>query len=147
MATRKDIKDSKYLDKMDCEPAVKVTIDRCVEEDVSMENKPTKLKHVLYFKELQKGMVLNLTNWDRIESITKESDSDNWNGAVITLYNDPTVEFGGELVGGIRVWVQQVIPAGIEQAQQQPPQRAGLSPNPDYVGDNPPPPTDDDPPF
>ena len=143
MATRKDIKDSKYLDKADCDPAIKLTIAECVEEDVSMENKPERLKHVLYFKEHAKGLVLNLTNWDRIEAITKEADSDNWTGAVITLYNDPTIKFGDEVKGGIRVWVTQVIPAGIEQAQVPQP---GTT-NPGYVGDDPPPPTEDDIPY
>lgn len=144
MATRNDIKDSKYLTKEDCEPAIKVTVLRCDEEDVSMTNEPAKLKYVLYFKEREKGLILNLTNWDRIEAIAKEPNSDNWGGTILTLFNDPTVDFGGKLVGGVRVWVAQVVPDGIDQAQSpaKPPQG-----NAAYRGDGPPPPTEADVPF
>lgn len=142
MATRKDITESKYLTKDDCEPAIKVTVSHCTEENVALANQPPKMKYVLYFKEKEKGMVLNLTNFERIVLITGRPDTDNWTNAQLTLFNDPTVDFGGKLVGGIRVWVQQQVP-NIDPAQQLP---QGVTPvtNPDYVGDDPPPPTDDD---
>ena len=91
MATRNDIKNSKYLTKEDCDPAITVTISECREEDVSMANEPAEMKHILYFREQEKGLILNLTNWDRIEAIAKHPDSDNWGGTVIVLFNDPTV--------------------------------------------------------
>ena len=140
MATRNDIKDSNFLTKEDCEPAIEVTVSRCVEEDVSMANEPAKMKYVLYFMEQEKGLILNLTNWDRIEAISKEPDSDNWDGTVITLFNDPTVDYGGKMVGVIRVWVPQVVPAGIRQTQQA---AAPVTQQP-HIGEGPPPPTDAD---
>ncbi len=144
MAKLNDIKDSNYLTKEDCEPAIKVTVLHCDEEDVSMANQPARMKYVVYFKEQAKGMVLNLTNFQRIVSICGKEDTDDWEGVQVTLYNDPTVDFGGKLVGGIRVWVPQQTPPGIASAQS--PQQPEIT-NPGYVGDDPPPPTDDNIPY
>ncbi len=146
MAKLNDIKDSNYLTKDDCEPAIKVTVSCCVEEDVSMANQPAKMKYVVYFKEHEKGMVLNLTNFQRIVSLCGKEDTDDWAGVQVQLFNDPTVDFGGKLVGGIRVWVPQVAPPGVGQqpqpptpTQQQQPSGPGTA-NPDWVGENPSPP-------
>ncbi|KKL17749.1 hypothetical protein LCGC14_2482420 [marine sediment metagenome] len=148
MAKLNDIKDSNYLTKEDCEPALTVTISHCVEEDVSMANQPAKMKYVVYFEGQEKGMVLNLTNFQRIVQVSGRDDTDNWKGVQINLYNDPTVDFGGKLVGGIRVWVQQTAPPGIgaASAKQQSSAEPGTT-NPGYVGDDPPPPTEDDIPY
>lgn len=127
-----DLKDSKFLTKEDCEPAVKVTITGWAEEDVSMETQPTKMKYVLHFKELAKPLVLNNTNGQRIALLTGKDDFDDWTGHQITLFNDPTVEFGGKLVGGIRVWVPQQAPV------------MPATTNPGHRGDGPPPATDAD---
>lgn len=148
MAKLNDIKDSNYLTKEDCEPALKVTVTHCTEENVAMANQPARMKFVLYFKEQAKGMVLNLTNFQRIVSLSGKQDTDDWEGVQVTLFNDPTVDFGGKLVGGIRVWVPQQAPPGVEPqvSTQQPPAGPG-TPNSDWVGDDPPPPTDDDIPY
>lgn len=146
MATLNDIKDSNFLTKEDCEPAIKVTVSHCVEENVAMANQPVRMKYVVFFKELQKGMVLNLTNFQRIVSISGIPDTDNWQGVQITLFNDPTVDFGGKLVGGIRVWVPQTAPPGVQPVKQpvrQPPQGTTST----HVGNGPPPATDADVPF
>jgi len=144
MAKLNDIKDSNYLTKEDCEPAIKVTVTRCTSEDVSMANEPARMKYVLYFRECAKGMVLNLTNFQRIVTLSGRDDTDDWAGVQITLFNDPTVDFGGKLVGGIRVWVPQFAPPDVTNAQ--PPAQPPVT-NPGYVGDDPPPPTDDDIPY
>ena len=98
-----DLKTSKYLTKNDCEPPILVTIEKWDKVDVSKASQPADIKYVLYFKEEDKGMVLNHTNGKRIAKIASNADFDNWIGKQIVLYNDPTVEFGGEEVGGIRV--------------------------------------------
>lgn len=157
MAKLNDIKDSNYLAKEDCEPNLQVTVSHCVEEDVSMANQPTRMKHVLYFQEQSlpkkqdgqtKGMVLNLVNFQRIAQLSGRDDTDNWKGVQFTLYNDPTVDFGGKLVGGIRVWVPQVAPPGMppQAPVQQQPTGPG-TPTTTYRGENPPPPADADVPF
>lgn len=128
-----DLKDSKFLTKEDCGPrGLQVTITGWAEEDVSMETQPTKMKYVLHFKELAKPLVLNNTNGQRIALLTGKDDFDDWTGHQITLFNDPTVEFGGKLVGGIRVSVPQQAPV------------MPATTNPGHRGDGPPPATDAD---
>ena len=131
-----DLKDSKFLSKEDVEPPVRVTIVRYDEQNVAMEDKPERIKHTLYFRELTKGLVLNVTNGQLIQIVTGSDDFKDWIGKQIILYNDPTVSYAGELTGGIRVQVPQ----------PQVPEQTGKA-NPGYVGDDPPPPTNDDIPF
>ncbi len=132
-----DLKDSKFLTKEDADPPIVVTIAGWREMDVSMESQPTRLKYVLDFKEVEKPLVLNNTNGQRIALITGKDDFDDWLGFKITVFNDKMVEFGGKIVGGIRVHVPQPdLPQGVSPVT-----------NPGYVGDDPPPPTEDDVPF
>lgn len=140
MPTVNDLKSSKFLTKHDVEPPVLVTIQSYEELNVAMESQAPEMKWTLSFKELDKPLVLNMTNGQLIEIITGSEDFDNWIGKQIVLYNDKTVSFAGKITGGIRVRAQNVIKQAATTAQ-------GGQPNPDYVGDNPPPPTDDDVPF
>ena len=48
--------------------------------------------------------LLNKTNIKRIAKMYGD-DTDEWIGKEITIYNDPDVEFMGEVVGGLRVRV------------------------------------------
>ena len=139
-----DLKESKFLTKNDVDPPVRVTITNWKHVDVSLEKEPEKMKYVLNFKELPKPLVLNNTNGKRIQKITGEGDFDKWIGAQIVLFNDETVEFAGELVGGIRVQVPQpqvpqIAPEEIDDTPH--PDITGQA-NPNWVGDDPPPPTD-----
>ena len=99
MATMNDFFPSKYLTHEDLKgnDAV-VTIDRVDLENVGDDQRP---KPVCYFRDRQKGFILNKTNFGMIARL-HGSDSDTWNGKVITLY--PTVTpYQGKLVGCIRV--------------------------------------------
>ena len=98
-----ELKNSQFLTKEDCEPDILLTIKSCEEQDVSMENEPTKMKWVMYFKEREKPLVLNVTNGQLIAAILGSEESDDWIGKQIVLWNDKTVMFRGELKGGIRV--------------------------------------------
>ena len=49
--------------------------------------------------------LLNKTNIKRIAKLFGD-DTDEWMGKEVTLYNDPDVEYMGEVVGGLRVRVQ-----------------------------------------
>ncbi len=102
-----DLKDSKFLTKEDVDPPVIVTIAGWEHIDVSMDTEPERMRYTLSFQEFDKSMVLNTTNGQRIQKVTGESDFDNWIGKEIVLFNDPNVEFGGKLVGGIRVQIPQ----------------------------------------
>ena len=102
MPNIKDLKNSKFLTKNDCEPAILVTIKGCEEMDVSLESDPTDMKWCLAFEEQEKPMVLNITNGQIIAAITGQDETDEWIGQKIVLYNDPNVTYAGKLTGGIR---------------------------------------------
>lgn len=161
MAKVRDLKQSKYLAKEDCGPqGLKLIIAGWEEQDVSMESEPSDVRYVLNFRGLDphgkpiKNLVLNLTNGERIQSVTGSDDLDDWVGHEIILFNDPDVMFAGKRVGGIRVFVPQKTP-GVAQQQAQsdsppPATDADVPPetgNPNWVGDNPPKPPEDDIPF
>ncbi len=75
-----------------------VTIDRVVLEEISN----TEEKPVMYFKDRRKGMIVNKTNWKRLEYILKSDESDNWHGKQITLYVE-LVDMRGEMKPALRV--------------------------------------------
>jgi hypothetical protein len=93
----------KYLKKEDCDPPTLVTIDRFEEENVAREDQPTDMKWVMYFKDNEKGLVMNSTNLQLAAIAFGTQETDEWIGRSLVLYHDPNVSFGGKLVGGIRV--------------------------------------------
>ncbi len=103
MPTVDDLSESNYITKNDVEPPVLATIKCWKLEDVSLQTAEEKTKYVLYFEELDKGLVLNKTNGNRIARVANSADFDDWPGVKVVLYNDPDVEFGGKITGGIRV--------------------------------------------
>jgi hypothetical protein len=137
-----DLKSSRFLTKYDVEPPVAVTIQRYEEMNVAMESQAPEMKYVLYFKELEKPLVLNSTNGQLIQAITGSGDFDNWTGRSIVLYNDQTISFGGKITGGIRV---QAPKSGVPDPHPDIVDKPIT--NPDYVGDDPPPPPDDEIPY
>ncbi len=68
-------------------------------KDVGQKGSP-EIKPVLHFHGKDKGMVLNKTNFNSIESWY--GDSDDWNGKQIILF-DTLVEFKGDMVPALRV--------------------------------------------
>lgn len=126
-----DLKSSKFLTKHDVEPDVLVTIKSYAEMDVSMESQAPEMKWTLQFNELDKPLVLNITNGKLIAAIVGSDEACDWVGKKVILYNDKTIMFAGQLTGGIRVKA---------------PRNNPVPSNPDYVGDNPPP-VDDDIPY
>jgi len=78
-----------------------LTIAKAEMEDLGQgSDKESKL--VLSFKETEKKLVCNVTNWDAIEKVTGKPDSDDWVGHKITLIT-MQVQFGGKMTMGIRV--------------------------------------------
>lgn len=59
-------------------------------------------KLVVHFREDERGMVLNKTNFNMIEEITGEDDTDNWKGAVLSV-GRVKVDFQGQRVWGVRI--------------------------------------------
>lgn len=111
------MKESKYLAKHDVTneqtPSVRAKITGLEKQNLALDDAPPEWKYVLFLEgknvdgEPLKPLVLNLENIQRIAMVTNSEETDDWMGKIITLYNDKTVAFGGKMVGGIRVYVQQ----------------------------------------
>jgi hypothetical protein len=87
---------------------VAVTIDYLDWETVGMDKTE---KPVLHFRGGKtKPLILNGTNWDSIVNVTGKDDSDDWDGAKITLYSCE-VQFGREMVNAIRVRTKASTPS------------------------------------
>ncbi len=98
------MKNSKFLKRADVgEEGTLVTIVNVHEVDVAMEGREPDMKWAMTFREFEKPMILNSTNAQLCEKFLGSDDTDDWAGKKVVLYDDPTVAFGGELVGGIRV--------------------------------------------
>lgn len=78
-----------------------VTIKSYAIEKIKTQSGTTK-KGVLYFEENIKPLIVNKTKLKPLVSAFG-FETDSWIGKRITLYFDPTVKFGKEVTGGIRV--------------------------------------------
>ena len=58
---------------------------------------------IMGFVEDHKPMVVNKTNMNRIKHITGAETTGQARGKKINVFNDPMVEYGGKLTGGIRI--------------------------------------------
>jgi F0F1-type ATP synthase alpha subunit len=93
---------SKYLQKTDFPAPRQVIVDTVAMEDVSLESQPTEMKPVLYFKGAPHGMVLNKTNAN-IMAVLFGSETTVWTGKTVEAFNDVTIQYQGQLTGGIRL--------------------------------------------
>ena len=96
--------ESKYLKNQELgEQDHTVTIREVKREDIKNKDGGTNKKFVTYFEGLEKGLILNATNMNTLCKLMGSDDSDHWAGQRITLYVKDDVEYGGELVSGIRI--------------------------------------------
>ena len=111
---------SKYVSKEDVDTPVVFIIAKVAHEDVQ-DGDTTKTKTVISFQN-GKPMICNGVNWDTIES-AYGPESDEWVGKMIELFHDPTVMFGRDRVGGVRVRIPrqgptlQELRANLKQAR------------------------------
>jgi hypothetical protein len=101
MALVKDMIQSKFLRKEDFDEDQVMTIKDCRLEQVGKDDSPEG-RWVLYFRERDKGMVLNVTII-RVLEATYGGDTEHWVGNKVMVYVDPNVSFGGKVVGGLRL--------------------------------------------
>lgn len=87
---------SNYLRATDFPKPTLATMSHVKMEDIGDDHKP-----VLYFQELEKGLVLNKTNGNTIAEVYGD-DSDDWKGQPIVLFEMP-VQFQGRMVQAVRV--------------------------------------------
>ena len=79
---------------------------KVIVESISVVELDGKNKPKMTFKDREKSMILNVTNWNRMVELTGSEDSDKWIGQEIQLF--PTkVEFQGKMVDAIRVWLPE----------------------------------------
>lgn len=95
------LKQSKFLTQVEVGKGTLLTIREIVQDNVAKEGAPEELKHIMFFEELEKGLVLNSTNGNLIASFLGD-ETDDWTGHQVVLYSDPSIMFGGKRVGGIR---------------------------------------------
>jgi hypothetical protein len=136
-----DMKESKFLKQQDCDPAILVTIQKLYQDNVAKKNDPPELKWVIKFAEQEKPLVLNATNAQIIAQFLGSEDTDDWIGHKIVLYRDPSISYGGKVVGGVRARAPKYQqPVGGKFANQ-----GGKKPQP-ARRPAPPPPQDEGPP-
>ena len=92
---------SNFLKKEDLPKPAKVMIKSIDLMEFDQDGK-TQRKLVLEFEGKEKKLACNKTNARTIAAMLGD-ETDNWKGKEITLYNDPTVAMGDQIVGGIRV--------------------------------------------
>ena len=95
---------SKYLKAADLHEGsdpITVTIDHISHEDVGFGNDKD-LKLVAYFRKAKKGLVLNVTNANKIAALSNNGDTDEWEGLAVELYVTET-QFAGNYVDCIRI--------------------------------------------
>lgn len=89
---------SKFLKKEDFDEDQVCTIKGVNFEEVAQGES----KWIVYFREREKGMVLNLTSIKVLEQAFGD-DTDHWIGNRVMVYVDPNVSFQGRVVGGLRL--------------------------------------------
>ena len=98
--TRNQVYPSRWLKAADLAPeGEQVTISNVTLEKIGEEREE---KPVMAFGEIEKELVVNVTNWNSIAELTGEENSDDWPGHVIKLVR-VRVPFGGKNVEAIRV--------------------------------------------
>jgi len=60
-------------------------------------------KIILHLEEEERGFPLNKTNASVLASIFQSQNTDDWVGKQFEAFFDPTVRFGGQVVGGLGV--------------------------------------------
>lgn len=98
-----EMRESKFLKKEDIGRGVLATITGCIKKNVAAEGADPEQKWCLTFREIDKPLVLNMTNAQLCAQICGSEDTDHWTGKQIVLYVDPNVMYAGKVIGGIRV--------------------------------------------
>jgi len=95
--------ESKYLAKEDVgETGLDLTIKGFKREMVG-QGEDSDERAVMGFEESVKPMVLNKTNMRRLKVIFNAETTKDVVGKRINVFSDPLIEFGGRIVGGIRI--------------------------------------------
>ena len=113
---------SKYLKSGDLEEDMRLTIKSLTQENLGQGDEQ-EVKPVLYFQEIEKGMVLNKTNCDTISNLYGP-ETDDWTGKRITIFATE-VEFRGRQTLALRIRMRQ--PGGNGDDDKQPASEKALN--------------------
>lgn len=102
------LKNSNFLTKEDVGDGVLLTIREIREENVAMPGAPEQFKTCIHFEEVEKPMVLNITNGQIIAKAIGSEETDDWTGHKIVLFHDPNISYQGKITGGIRARAPRV---------------------------------------
>lgn len=104
-----DVFPSRYLKAEELDEDLTLTMERVELETMKTQKGEEQDKPVLYFAEVEKGLVLNKTNWGLIAK-QHGDESDNWPGKQITL-TVVDVDSFGDVVSAIRIKPQRKVSA------------------------------------
>lgn len=110
MAKVGEMVSSKYLKQSDVPDPVIVTVQGVKQVNMAKEGEAPEMKWAIKFSEMDKPMVLNSTNIHVAARVFGSEETDDWKGKEIVLYTDPSVSFGGQVVGGLRFRGQEKAP-------------------------------------
>ena len=97
-----EVLDSKFLKQEDIDGEVTVTVAAVKKQNVAKQDDPPEYKLTVKWQEFEKPMVCNATNTKRMFKALG-ADTDDWIGQTMRLFVDHDVEYGGKIVGGLRV--------------------------------------------
>lgn len=110
MANINQMVPSKYLKTADVPDPVIVTIVGVKQVNMAKDDETPEWKWAIKFQEFDQPMVLNSTNLHIAAKVLGSNETDDWKGKEIVLYTDPSVSFGGQVVGGLRFRGQEKAP-------------------------------------
>ena len=97
-----DMMPSKYLKTGDIEKDTLVTVKKLTKVNVARDDAEAEYKWTVTFEEFDKSIVLNKTNLVRLGKALGD-DTDDWIGKSVVLYVDDNVQYGAEVVSGLRI--------------------------------------------
>jgi hypothetical protein len=87
---------------------VRTKILKVRKEELRGNDGAKRVRFVLYLEGIDKGLVLNAINKDRLVASLGRVPA-NWKGASVGVFVDPDVVFGGKKTGGVRLRVLEPI--------------------------------------
>lgn len=103
---------SAYVKAKDIAKPQTVTVTSVEEREFTNDGK-TKTSLVVFFKELEQGVVACKEALIQLTEIFETEETDDWTGKKVTLFADPNVKYAGKRVGGLRF--KQVETAGAKK--------------------------------
>lgn len=97
-----DMMPSKYLKTGDLEKDTLVTVKGLTKVNVARDDAEAEYKWAIHFEEFEKPMVLNKTNLIRLGKALGD-DTEFWKGKTVVLYVDDNIQYGAEVVSGLRI--------------------------------------------